>query len=366
MSEAFCADGCPPSGDGLTPDVLNGLLDGIETAGGAVNVIIEACLSGSFIDDPHSISKAGRVIISSTSADQNAYASAQGAYFSDAFYSSAASGASLLTAFNAGKAAVAAASVNQAPWLDDNHSHSYDGSDGGTAGLRYLSTNFGTVPPYIATATVGGAGSSRVISATVLPGDAAVHSVWAAVFAPSFQEPTGNTLDLGVPLVELLPNLEATNLYTATYSGFSEAGTYRVVVYAADTSQNEAAPRVVGGSGTKVYLPLVTRSSAASTAGQGNAAPQPSPSPTATATAAPSVTATPAASPTPTASPTAEATATAAPTAAPTSAPTPMSTVTLEPTVAPPPPAKRSPAPTRELAPGREGAGYLPMVVRLA
>ena len=70
-------------------------------------MIIEACHSGSFIDwaspgqtDYDSLSKAGRVIITSTDRAHNAYASAQGAYFSDAFFSCIAASKELKTCFN--------------------------------------------------------------------------------------------------------------------------------------------------------------------------------------------------------------------------------------------------------------------------
>ena len=75
-----------------------------------MNIIIEACHSGSFIDRfdgiAKSLSEDGRVVIASTGRTNNAYASAQGAYFSDAFFSAVAEGGDLLTCFNQAKAAV--------------------------------------------------------------------------------------------------------------------------------------------------------------------------------------------------------------------------------------------------------------------
>jgi hypothetical protein len=62
--------------------------------------------------------------------------------------------------------------------------------------------------PRITTTGLSRAGSTGTISATVEPGDQLVKTVWAAVYAPSFQEPVGTTLDLGVPLVQLWPSAD--------------------------------------------------------------------------------------------------------------------------------------------------------------
>jgi len=267
--EGFCTDGCTASGQ-TTPEDLDGWLDTLELAVSPdeveVNVIIEACHSGSFIDRiddvAESISEAGRVVIASTDRTHNAYASAQGAYFSDAFLSCVVGSGSLSTCFGQGKAAVDATGQNQTPWLDDDGNGLASPSDGSVAGTRYIASSFGGFPPTIQDASVSVVGSSGTLEAEVERGGAAIELVWAAVYAPSFQEPTTTTLQLGVPLVQLEPDPGEEGSYSTTYpGGFAEEGTYRVVFYAQDEAGVHAAPtlEMVGDTTTTVYLPLVVK-----------------------------------------------------------------------------------------------------------
>jgi hypothetical protein len=81
----------------LTPNQLNGWLDELEAAAPEVrvNVIVEACHAGSFIELGQSISQDGRVVITSTGTHPLAYASDDGAVFSDAFVDALKRGMSL-------------------------------------------------------------------------------------------------------------------------------------------------------------------------------------------------------------------------------------------------------------------------------
>lgn len=87
----------------LTPADLDSWLTTLEQAipGVKINVIIEACYAGSFIQDAQSISKPGRnrVIITSTNPDNRAYASQDGAYFSDHFLAALRQGRHLFGSF---------------------------------------------------------------------------------------------------------------------------------------------------------------------------------------------------------------------------------------------------------------------------
>lgn len=266
-AEKFCADGCGSDG-AITPEDLNDWLDGLESASGcdSVNVIVEACHSGSFIDRVpdvlESISKPGRVVIASTGKMNNAYASAQGAYFSDAFFSAVAESSDILTCFNAGKAAVAATGINQTPWLDDNGNAQSDIYDGTYAGTRYIASFFGAGMPDIVAVSVSVVDGTGTISATVERGDEETEIVWAGIYPPSFKEPDYTTLELGVPLLRLLEQEETGGTYVESYSAFVETGQYRVVVYAQDEAGNQASPEVVmvGLGVAEVYLPLVVKS----------------------------------------------------------------------------------------------------------
>lgn len=265
LIEAFCTDGCGSSGRTASQD-LHTWLSTLETSTGvdAVNVIIEACHSGSFIDrvesNAASISKAGRVVIASTGRTNNAYASAQGAYFSDAFFSCVVDSNSLKTCYDQANSAVALAGHNQTPWLDDNGDGLSNPSDGTIAQNRYIASSFGSFRPEIENVSITVEGADGTLIANVERGAEAIKVVWAAVYPPSFQEPTFTTLDLGVPVVLLQPDSEQEGLYTATYpNGFTEEGAHRVVFYTQDRAGIHAQPVMRSTEEIQVYLPVVLR-----------------------------------------------------------------------------------------------------------
>ena len=262
--EFFCADGC--YGDGrLWSDQLDVWLDELEATSGCdlVNVIIEACHAGSFIDRfedaAQSLSQEGRVIITATDRNHNAYASAEGALFSDAFFSAVAQSQSLLASFEQAQAAVELNTHNQVPWLDDNGDGLHNAADGSYAADRYISSFFGAIPPRITAASVSLLDGTGTISATVERGGEPLDTVWAAIYAPSYQEPVGTTLDPGVPLVELEPDPQQEGLYMALSDVFSEQGTYRVVLYAQDQAGHQAHPVLIHVGTHVIYLPVVMR-----------------------------------------------------------------------------------------------------------
>jgi hypothetical protein len=270
LIENFCTDGC--GGAGATgSEALGDMLTALETASGVdeVNVIIEACHSGSFIDwaspgqiDYDSLSKAGRVIITSTDRLHNAYASAQGAYFSDNFFTCIATSKDLKTCFNQARSAVTVSPNGQSPWMDDNGDNLYNGSDGTVAQTRFVAKFFGASAPAITSADVTINGTSGTLTADVQVGSAVIEMVWAAIYAPSFVPPASTTLDLGVPVVKLNADPGVAGRYTANYpGGFGEVGQYRVVFYARDKTDGYAAPKLVlpGAAQYKVFLPVVLR-----------------------------------------------------------------------------------------------------------
>ncbi|HIC90438.1 MAG TPA: hypothetical protein EYP04_13690 [Anaerolineae bacterium] len=265
LREVFCTDGCHGSGR-TTPRDLDTWLSTLESSTGAdeINIIIEACHSGSFIDRVddlrESISKPGRVVITSTDRDSNAYASAQGAYFSDAFFSCIAASNDLKTCYHQAKAAVTLAGNKQTPWMDDNGDGLADSNDGSIAQNRYVAHFFGASPPQIMDASVTVENGSGVLTATVERGAEEVTLVWAAVYAPSFHEPISTTLELGVPLLRLEADPEVEGLYRTTYpGGFTEPGQYRVLFYAQDRAETYAQPKLVIVGERRLYLPLAMK-----------------------------------------------------------------------------------------------------------
>jgi hypothetical protein len=264
LIEVFCTDGCAGAGQ-TTPDALDDWLSALEAASGVdeINVIIEACHSGSFLDrqgGAGSITRAGRVVITSTDRNNNAYASAQGAYFSDAFLSCLAASSSLKSCYDQARAAVATTGTGQAPWMDDNGDAVFNTSDGTIAQSRYVAHFFGASPPQLASPAVTLVGATGTLTVNVTEGGEPVEMVWAAVYAPSFQEPSETTLNLGVPTVRLDPVARAPGSYRTVYpNGFTEAGVYRVVFYAQDRAGMQAQPALVLVGGRKVFVPLLLK-----------------------------------------------------------------------------------------------------------
>lgn len=265
FTEKFCASGCDAAGAVTSAD-LDDWLRTLENATGlnAVTVVMEACQSGSFIDrvgpggPESSLGKEGRVIITSTGRENNAYASAQGAYFSDAFFSCLADSNNLKVCYDQGVAAVAATGVNQTPWLDDNGDGVSTPQDGALARNRVVTRFFSSGRPVISEVKLDRQGANGTLTAIVQEGAEETALVWAAVYAPSFSEPSDVTLNLSVPTVRLEPVANQPGRYVFNYvNGFPEEGDYRIVFYAQDRLGIHAIPRREGQV-YPLYLPLVT------------------------------------------------------------------------------------------------------------
>lgn len=266
FTDLFCVNGCSGSGS-ITPRDLNSWLSQLENATGAnhVNVIIEACQSGSFLDRhngdiANSLSKAGRVIITSTGRLNNAYASRQGAFYSDVFFSCLADSNNLFSCHAQATSALPLF-LKQTPWLDDNGDGVADVGDGTIATQRTIMPSFGqgsSGRPRIIRTEVERRGSSGTLSATVEEGAGEIDLVWVAVFRPSFQEPDNVTLNLNVPTL-VLEDLDEDGVYTAEYpNGFMEEGTYNTIFYAQDKEGLHAMPQTPTSDG-RVLLPLIIR-----------------------------------------------------------------------------------------------------------
>lgn len=264
FADKFCVSGCG-AGQVVTPEDLNSWLDNLESTSGLneVNVVIEACQSGSFLDRAqgplNGLGKTGRVVITSTDREKNAYASAQGAFFSDAFFSCVADSNNLRVCFEQASAAVAATGVQQTPWMDDNGDGLSDANDGAVAQNRHVTSFFSSIRPAIRDVQVTKEGANGLLAATVEEGAEAISLVWATVFPPSFQEPDGVTLNLNAPTVRLDPDPATPGRFTFNYiNGFTEDGDYRIVFFAQDRLGINATPRREGQA-ELLYLPLVSR-----------------------------------------------------------------------------------------------------------
>ncbi|MBI1293770.1 hypothetical protein GC175_02280 [bacterium] len=267
LENKFCVTGCSDA-NSVTPDQLNTWLTTLETESGVadVTVVYEACVSGSFIQRAGtglggSISKLGRVIITSTGFNNNAYASAQGAYFSDTFFSCLADSGDLKSCFDEARLAVLATGINQTPMLDDNGDGVYNpAQDGTVAQTRFVTRFFNSVRPVITSTDIQLDNSNGTLRAQINEGVEAMDLVWAAVFPPDFVEPTDITLNLNVPVVRLEPVAGQPGQFSVFYpNGFTQGDGYRVVFYAQDAAGLGATPIRHGESTVSLFLPLVEK-----------------------------------------------------------------------------------------------------------
>ena len=261
--DKFYLDG--PRNEILRPEDLNGWLAQLEATlpGLSINIIIEACYAGSFIDAGQSISGANRVVVASTGAYALAWASRQGAVFSDTFFDSLAQGQSLSVAFAEARDGALSRNSAQAAWLDDNGDGIPNGDGDGQIAVQRgfgFAGSFPTDniwPPYVVWAEVRNDTNARKeLWAEVRDNENAVRTVWAVIYPPSYQAPSTSEELVAEPLP--LPLLARGNdQYAATYGQFDEPGTYRIVIYAEDDEGLTARPVELIVS--TLYLPLIRR-----------------------------------------------------------------------------------------------------------
>ena len=254
----------------LRPSDLDGWLTELEDATGVkVNVIIEACNSGSFINATESLSKEGRVIVTATDAFAPSYASEEGAVFSDALLSALAQGMTVKAAFDEAVWAVSERSgiIAQVPWLDsDGNAIPNQASDDPEAERRGFAIS-GSFPidqwiPHIEQASIRDfSGTQGQIWAKVLDDDQ-VERVWAVIYPPSYSPP-----DSSEEIVPEPPRLPLLTLQDVPYGKevgvnwlFEEKGEYRIVIYAEDNERLTSRPKeIILYTGSELFLPIVRR-----------------------------------------------------------------------------------------------------------
>jgi hypothetical protein len=277
------------TGEAITPDDLNGWLSTIEAnwPGLKTNVILEGCYTGSFIGRAHSLSAPGRLIFAATASAAPAWASDQGLLFSDYWLAELESGASLYRAYQSATWAVQAVHPAQTPWLDADGdglpNEAEDETVAAQRGLPYVMAfcrhvqepadqSKGSVtpesqapgcvpswPPYLVQAEVTGSlvGGSGELRAQARDDDA-VAFVWAEIYPPSYHPPDVCVSWMEDPVDRVAMVSQGGDWYGASYDGFDQTGTYRVVFYAQDGDDLDARPMSVRVNiRATVYLPLI-------------------------------------------------------------------------------------------------------------
>jgi hypothetical protein len=251
----------------LTPTDLDGWLDKVEEAipGLRVNIIIEACHSGSFVE---ALKKPGRVILTSTAPATLAYASEQGAIFSDVLLNALGRGLSLYHSFEEASGTAQLAHRDQQPQLYDNA----NGQEAAKRGFAYVGTfpdevNF---PPYPVWGEVQFSGNrltsvEGIIQAKVEDDNPNNPlSVWAVVYKPGYEPPKATDIEelYDEPLTWYTMRQNSSGIYQVKYE-FDQNGTYEIVIYARDAEGALGRPRRVevkiGSDSKPVYLPVLLK-----------------------------------------------------------------------------------------------------------
>ncbi|MFN8485998.1 MAG: C13 family peptidase [Caldilineaceae bacterium] len=259
-----------PNNEILTPTLLNGWLTQLENnvAGVKINIIIEACKSGSFIQQ---LSKPNRLIITSTNADKDAMTSDTGAHFSDQFLTSLWQGSNLYTSFQVARTVAHAFFSEQDAWLDANGNGIPNEEEDNQVAAQHgfgqsasLADELNLWPPYVSNVQLVGDihEASGTLVATVTD-NSKVTNVWAVLISPSTVESpdTANELlpDNALPMTSISGK---PGQYQLAYNHFDEKGIYRVLVYAVDDDGLQSSPylfSIQNGNQSQVFLPLVTR-----------------------------------------------------------------------------------------------------------
>ncbi|MEZ4734723.1 MAG: C13 family peptidase [Caldilineaceae bacterium] len=256
----------------VTPAELDEWLSTLEdqVAGVKINVIIEACQSGSFISPAGgSISSNGRVIITSSNQTEDAYASAEGAYFSDHLLSWLQQDYSIRKSFEEAGAAAKTIHGLQEAWLDANGDGLVNKEEdfrlAAQRGFAFPGTLPGDewAPEFFAVEQVAPVNEGRVRVRVDVRDDKTVRQVWVVVYPPDYTPPpAGAELRPEVLHTVLFTRIDNDNHWEAEIVGLQQPGAYRLIVHAEDGVGMVARPMMLTvntASQHPVYLPLIHR-----------------------------------------------------------------------------------------------------------
>ncbi len=256
------------NGQRITPADLDAWLTELEgkVTDLKVNVIIEACEAGSFIQgNAATISKPNRLIITSTNADNDAKASKQGAYFSDHFLTGLAQGFNLYTSFFEARRIANQIYVFQEAWVegdgDGRPNELEDAAVAASRGFNYPGTLDDPWPPHIFSVTppTAIANFTGEVRADVRD-DVKVSLVWGVVYPPDYTPPPADQELQPEVLPTFLLSDQGDNQFAGQYTGFTQAGVYRIILHAEDNDGLKARPLVIEvNAGSQVFLPIIKR-----------------------------------------------------------------------------------------------------------
>ncbi|MEM7127434.1 MAG: CARDB domain-containing protein [Chloroflexota bacterium] len=257
-----------PNGQRVTPDQLDGWLDQLEAAVPdiRINIFIEACNSGSFISGLSSVSSAKRVIVTSTNALNVAYASENGAHFSDHFFSALQQGHHIFGGYWEANESVKRSHGLQRPQIDgDGNGLPNEDTDFLIASQRSFFISSTPVesnvwPPYIEQfSELSSISDDQVTLRAQIRDDLPNIKAWAVIYPPTYTPPANSSELVPETLEKVDLTVGSGDLFQGIYSNLSTPGQYRIVVHAEDQNGLRARPASLNFSiGTQTFLPFVS------------------------------------------------------------------------------------------------------------
>jgi hypothetical protein len=220
----------------LTAAQLDAWLDALQDAHNTeVTLLIDCCYAGSFLDELGYSGSARRVVIAACGADEPTYFVAGGLVsFSDAFLSGTLLGLDVAQSFGLASNAM---SAYQAAGMTDTAA--------GTAlavGSTFVAgrdiPQIGKLSPE---QTLSGGRTETTLWAEQVVSVYPVQRVWALIVPPG-HNPDPNNPVADLPRLELQMSGGA-GRYEGTYSGFTQHGLYKIMVYAQDIWDSISLPR---------------------------------------------------------------------------------------------------------------------------
>ncbi|KGJ99060.1 hypothetical protein ND16A_0391, partial [Thalassotalea sp. ND16A] len=224
----------------LDVNELNTWLSTLEgNMSGGLTLVYDACKSGSFIDE---LQGEKRTIVSSSTAEENAYFLSQGAVsFSSFFWQNAFNGQSIGDSFSQARSTILANdSVPQTPQISVNGVLLSD--DLSSVASQYIGngTEYAQNVPVITSVSAPqniNDVTSAALTATGITDDDGVARVWGVIWPPNYVPPAGVAPVLDLPTVNFTKT-SGTDNYTATYTDFTQAGEYKIAIFARDALGN--------------------------------------------------------------------------------------------------------------------------------
>ncbi|MFC1798871.1 C13 family peptidase, partial [Thermodesulfobacteriota bacterium] len=238
----------------LSVSDLDAWLDQLQqTMPGKVTVIYDACESGSFVSALTPPTGKERVVITSTSPNEQAYFVTQGSVsFSNYFWTHIFNGVNVKDAFGLSKNALSTTTAYQHPLLDSSGNGVGNETEDYTLTQSFYigngTTIYGDSPvigPVSDPQTISGINSAPLFAADVTDNDG-IARVWAVIRPPDYNQGASSNPVNDLPFIDLFP--VGGNRYEATYDGFNIEGTYQIAIYARDQIGNTSIPELTSVS----------------------------------------------------------------------------------------------------------------------